>query len=146
MTDTRPAMTQRLDNITELGLAELRDEWIALFGRPAPRLSRNLLARAIAHRTQENALGGLRPAIARRLRRLAGRIDGGGATARSAGPALKPGTRLLREWRGETQVVEVTADGFAWNRNRYRSLSAAARAITGVRWSGPRFFGLTDQR
>ena len=146
MTDTRPAMTQRLDKITELGLAELRDEWIALFGQPAPRLSRNLLARAIAHRTQEKALGGLRPATARRLRRLAGGIEGGGANARSAGPALKPGTRLLREWRGETQVVVVTDDGFVWNGNRYRSLSAAARAITGVRWSGPRFFGLTEQR
>ncbi len=146
MTDTRPAMKQQLAEVAELGMAELRDEWMALFGRPAPRLSRNLLARAVTHRIQEKAFGRLRPAAARRLRRLAGGIDGGGANGPSAGPALKPGTRLLREWRGETQVVEVTHEGLVWKGNRYRSLSAVARAITGVRWSGPRFFGLTHQR
>lgn len=97
MTDTRPAMTQRLAEITELGLAELRDEWIALFGRPAPRLSRNLLARAIAHRTQEKAVGGLRPATARRLRPPPGRDSapsgawGGGKPRIGRGPARRTG-------------------------------------------------------
>ena len=127
--------------ITEAGL-----EAIGVVPDPAPPLSRNLLARAVVHRIQEKAFGRLRPAAARRLRRLAGGIDGGGANGPSAGPALKPGSRLLREWRGETQVVEVTHEGLVWKGNRYRSLSAVARAITGVRWSGPRFFGLTHQR
>jgi hypothetical protein len=55
---------------------------------------------------------------------------------------MKPGLRLVREWRGETHTVLVLEDGFEWNGNRRRSLSAIAREITGTHWSGPRFFGL----
>jgi hypothetical protein len=57
-------------------------------------------------------------------------------------PSLRPGGRLIREWNGVTQVVDVVGDGFHWNGQRHGSLSAIARAITGARWSGPRFFGL----
>ncbi len=60
----------------------------------------------------------------------------------SSGPALAPGTRLLREWQGRTHQVTVLASGFEWNGVRYRSLSAIARSITGTAWSGPLFFGL----
>jgi hypothetical protein len=59
-----------------------------------------------------------------------------------ASPALKPGGRLIREWNGVTHVVDVVDGGFLWNGQRYASLSPIARAITGARWSGPRFFGL----
>jgi len=40
----------------------------------------------------------------------------------------------------------VLADGFAWNGTKYKSLSRVARAITGTRWNGPRFFGLRDKQ
>lgn len=56
--------------------------------------------------------------------------------------ALKPGARLVREWNGRMNVVEVTDDGFVHEGKTYRSLSAIARRITGAHWSGPRFFGL----
>ena len=56
--------------------------------------------------------------------------------------SLKPGTRLVREWRGATHMVLIHADGIEWRGQRYRSLSVVARKITGARWSGPRFFGL----
>ena len=54
----------------------------------------------------------------------------------------KPGTRLIREWQGRTYVVEVGDTDFLHDGNSYASLSHVARAITGTRWSGPRFFGL----
>lgn len=57
---------------------------------------------------------------------------------------MKPGARLLRAWNGTTHVVDVLPDGYLWNDGRHRSLSAIARAITGARWSGPRFFGLVS--
>ncbi len=62
----------------------------------------------------------------------------------STGPAirLKPGLRLVREWRGETHTVLVLEDGFEWKGEPRRSLSAIAREITGTQWSGPLFFGL----
>ena len=56
--------------------------------------------------------------------------------------ALRPGTRLVREWQGKSHSVEVRADGFGWNAEVYRSLTAVAFAITGARWSGNRFFRL----
>jgi hypothetical protein len=59
---------------------------------------------------------------------------------------LKPGTRLIREWRGRTYQVLVVDDGFSWRGTRYRSLSALARKITGTPWSGPLFFGLKPNR
>ena len=60
--------------------------------------------------------------------------------------ALKPGTRLMREWRGRRYEVVVLDDGFSWQGMHYRSLSAIARTITGTAWSGPLFFGLKPNR
>ena len=59
---------------------------------------------------------------------------------------LKPGAKLVREWRGETHDVLVVEDGFLWRGKSRRSLSSIAREITGTRWSGPRFFGLVGHR
>jgi hypothetical protein len=51
----------------------------------------------------------------------------------------------VREWQGRTWTVEVIDGGFLMGGEKYASLSAIARKITGSRWSGPRFFGLTEQ-
>ena len=133
------ALLPDLSALLSLSTPELRARWHALFGHPSPpRLKRDLLIRAIAHRLQENRFGGLKPATRRRLERLAA----GAELKPDAGPALRPGLRLMRDWNGETHLVEVTAEGIRWRGASYRSLSAVARAITGARWSGPRFFGL----
>lgn len=58
---------------------------------------------------------------------------------------VKPGTRLIREWQGETHEVMVLEDSFVWKGKAYSSLSRIARDITGTRWSGPAFFGLKDR-
>ncbi len=65
-----------------------------------------------------------------------------GDVTRNRVARLKPGAKLVREWRGATHTVIVIEDGFEWNGRHGRSLSAIAREITGVHWSGPRFFGL----
>ena len=64
------------------------------------------------------------------------------SVTRKARTALAPGSRLVREWQGRPHTIEVLEDGFLYVGRRYRSLSEIARAITGARWSGPRFFGL----
>ena len=51
----------------------------------------------------------------------------------------------MREWNGRTHTVTVEEDGFTYAGRSYRSLSAIARDITGARWSGPRFFGLSNE-
>lgn len=58
-----------------------------------------------------------------------------------------PGARIIREWRGVRYEVVATADGaFLFRGERFGSLSEIARNITGVRWNGPRFFGLRPQK
>jgi len=60
--------------------------------------------------------------------------------------SIKPGTRLLREWQGQThEVVADGSGGFIYRGETYRSLSAVARIITGTRWSGPTFFGIATK-
>src|ERR1700683_2043893 len=55
-----------------------------------------------------------------------------------------PGALLSRKWKGRTILVEVLAKGFRCENRHYSSLSAIALAITGTRWNGLAFFGLTS--
>ena len=132
-----------LARLGDLTIFELRTEWRRLHRMPPPmRLSRELLTRAITYKLQERALGGLSKSILRKLEQLD--VEPALGDVRKPPPpiSLKPGTRLIREWRGVTHTVLVHVDGIEWNGRRYKSLTLIAREITGARWSGPRFFGL----
>jgi hypothetical protein len=129
-----PAVAQ----IETMDRAALVAVWSKTYGTPVPkRLSSPFLRRFLAFEAQARAHGGLLPGFAARLAKAAS--DKGIAKS----PALKPGGRLIREWNGVTHIVDVVEGGFLWNGQRHASLSPIARAITGARWSGPRFFGLT---
>jgi Protein of unknown function (DUF2924) len=107
-----------------------------VFGRvPPAALSKDLLGRMIAARLQERAFGGLDRDSLRFLESLA-------RHERPPRRQLKPGTVLVREYRGRRHIVTTVRDGFDWQGTTYPSLSAIARAITGTAWSGPRFFAL----
>lgn len=142
MARTAIDIAEELARLSELTIFEQRGEWRRLHRMPPPmRLSRDLLIRGITYKLQERAYGGLSKAMARKLEQARiGASESG--TATPAPISLKPGTRLVREWRGVTHTVLVHADGIEWRGQRYRSLSVVAREITGARWSGPRFFGL----
>jgi Protein of unknown function (DUF2924) len=60
------------------------------------------------------------------------------------GRHLGVGARLSRTWKGMPVEVLVDENGFRWGGQLYPSLSAAATAIAGSKWNGPRFFGLRD--
>jgi hypothetical protein len=141
------ASREALSRLPKLDLRELREEWRFLYKTDAsPHLSRELLIRAVAHRMQEVALGGLRPELQRQLRQIAQELKQTGEAAKRFRPQLKSGTRLMREWQGRTYEVVVLDDGFSCQGRQYRSLSAIARKITGTAWSGPLFFGLKQNR
>ena len=141
------ACREALSRLPTLEIGELRQQWRALYKAEAsPHLSRELLVRAVAHRMQEVALGGLRPPQQRQLRQIAQQFKETGAADTPLRPELKSGTRLVREWQGRTYDVLVLDDGFSWQGTSYRSLSAIARKITGTAWSGPLFFGLKPNR
>jgi hypothetical protein len=60
--------------------------------------------------------------------------------------SLSPGSVLTREWESQHHRVMVLDGGFAWQGRSYRSLSEIAKAITGTKWNGPRFFGLREKK
>lgn len=139
-------MSRDLAALLALPLDALKERWQALYGSPPPpRLGRALMIRAIAYRMQEQALGGLGAATRRRLVRVAEEIGAGRAPSPTPS-AIKPGTRLLREWQGVVHEVIVLEDGVQYRGEIWKSLSAVAREITGTRWSGPLFFGLKGRR
>ena len=121
---------------------QLKDRWRDLFrAAPPVAFTPDLLARGIAWRLQERALGGL-SVKAQRLLGASGGEVGVVAKRRASRPVLRPGNRLVRRWRGRTYVVEVGEDGLLYDGTRFSSLSVIATKITGTRWSGPKFFGL----
>ena len=137
----------RLAALPGASMADLKDQWRALFGAEPPPYSRKFLESRLAYRIQELAYGGLKPETVQRLEALGEQIDGKNITLRRIRQEQRPitGTRLLREWQGVEHVVTATRDGFEWQGRPYQSLSAIARAITGTRWNGPLFFGLRSQ-
>jgi len=128
-----------LSTLTVLDRARLQQLWRALCERPAPpRASRSLLIYGLAYRIQQSVYGGLSAASRRRLRSIAQQLE-----SRAWQPAgLAPGTRLIRQWRGQRHEVRVLESGYTYRGARYASLSAIANLISGTHCSGPRFFGL----
>jgi hypothetical protein len=110
-----------------------------MFGAvPSKGLTKDLIARMITYRIQVEAFGGLDRATIKLLDGLAR----GQKSATEFKRRLKPGTVLVREYQGERHTVTIVPDGYVWRETTYSSLSTIARAITGTKWNGPRFFGL----
>lgn len=130
-------------------MEDLRDEWRRLYRSAPPlHLSRDLLQRGIAHRMQEEALGGLSSAAQRQLAAVARSLAADGKQ-RPITPAvkLKPGTTLVRDWRGRTHTVIVQEKGFEHDGKHHASLTQIAQRITRAHWSGPRLFSVcVEQR
>ncbi len=131
-----------LEALPALSPDELRKEWRRLYRSQPPRLSRDLLVRAVAYRIQELRYGGLSKATSRKLAALVHARQSDGEIAPEAAQKIRAGARLVREWNGRTHTVTVEEEGFTYAGRNYRSLTAIAREITGAHWSGPRFFGL----
>lgn len=129
------------DRLAKMKPTELRARWREVYRSVAPDIGPDLLRRGIAYRLQERGQGSLtnstRREIERQIKRL-GKDDGASVSS----PSLKPGTRLVRSWRGRIHQVLVLEDGFEFDGRRYGSLTQIASDITGAHWSGPRFFGL----
>src|SRR5450759_4272490 len=127
-----------LSALAALDRGTLAEQWSVVFGCPAPRNCQATLLRcALAWHGQmtnqaKAGSGGIKR-IRKKLQHSA-----------SSAPidSLAPGTRLLREWQGQTHHVTVLDHGFEYVGKSYRSLTAITRLITGTPWSGPQFFGL----
>ena len=130
------AVEQLVAEIEGLDLEGLRTFWRERFGAPPQLRSAPLMRQLLAWRVQAKALGGLDEETRRALARS--------GPVQPEGKHLGVGARLTRIWKGREVTVMVEENGFRWDGQLYPSLSAAATAIAGTRWNGPRFFGLRD--
>lgn len=144
-------MTRHSDPFPELkslSFDELKARWSELFQSEPPFFNRRTLEARLVYRLQELQRRGLSPRIHDRLITIANELDGGDPKRRRQRVDDKPvaGTRLIREWKGIDHEVTVLRDGYEYQGRRYKSLSAIAHAITGSRWNGWSFFGLSTSR
>ena len=147
MTTHEPILA-RLAALKAMSVKDLKTEWQVLFDAPAPNNSRSFLEGRLAYRIQELTYGGPDRDTRRMLDLLADEVDGTLTRKSQIADPRNPvvGTKLIREWDGVAHTVTVLKEGFEWDGRRYKSLSAVARAITGTRWNGYRFFGLRERK
>lgn len=132
--------SELLEQLPSLDRAELLELWHKSFGRPAsPGLRRELMLPILAYRVQELSHGGLKPETKAKLQEFAPSLIH--KEQNDARRRFRPGTRVVREWKGTVHEVVITADGFEYLGETYKSLSPIACRITGTHWSGPAFFG-----
>ena len=155
-------LAKELAALDRMTVGQLQDRYIEVFGEPVRSRHKQYLIRRIAWRLQANAEGGLSERALRRAEELANGADvrvtppRGGISGSPAGPArradaptrpsdprLPPvGAAITRKYKGRTLTVTVLAGGFEYDGERYRSLTAVAKAVTGSHINGFRFFGL----
>lgn len=124
-------------DIENMKLEDIRVFWKTRYGNPPRLQSLPIMRMMLAWRIQADELGGLDKDTKRVLTNS--------GSPQAEGKHLGSGARLTRIWKGREVQVVVEDNGFSWNGQVYPSLSAAATAIAGTRWNGPRFFGLRNQ-
>jgi hypothetical protein len=138
--------------LRDLDVRALRARWRASFGRIAPpQVPRHLLFAMLAYRLQAEEMDDLDAETLRFLKQIDLTPSKQAAVPLTQAferrrRHLSPGAVLTREWEGRHYRVMVVEGGFAWQGRSYRSLSEIAKAITGTKWNGPRFFGLREKK
>ena len=142
-------------SLSRMTVGELREKYLEVFGEETRSHHKDFLRKRIAWRLQALSEGDLSERARRRAAELANDADlrirtprdpfkHGAAEVHSRtttgtlnsprDPRLPlPGTLLVREFRGKTIVVKVLDEGFECDNQRYKSLSAIARKVTGSR-------------
>ena len=129
-----------VSELDDLDRSALRVAWVKTFKKPPPHfLSMLFMRKALIWDAQCRIYGGVSANLKRALKSAAD----GKPLRTTATSSARAGTQLIREWNGRRYQVDVTADGYTFNGERFKSTSAIALVITGTTWSGPRFFGLT---
>lgn len=136
-------MSEPTPDLANLTLEELRQRWRAAVSAPVPaHSSRDLLRRALTYRLEVSSGNASIRKLHQRLRKIADEIAADPDFTPPQAPQFQAGAVLIRDWGGKRYVVTASDAGFLLDGQVYKSLSAVAFAITGVKWSGPRFFDL----
>jgi hypothetical protein len=160
------SVSSQIEQLRHMKAAALRIRYREIFGENSRSSNREFLFRRIAWRLQAEAEGDLSERARRwaleiaddadlRIRAPEGFFVGDAASKAGSGNSARsrrdrrlpiPGTVLTRHFENRRIVVTVLEDDFEYQSRRYASLSAIAREVTGTRWNGLLFFGLTERR
>jgi len=139
-------IAERIAALPKLDKVALCDLWKQIFNASPPsQLRKDLMIPIVAHRLQEQVFGSLSAGSRSRLRHLSRAFERDSDSTIPSARQIRPGTRLVRQWRDQVHLVNVEANFYEYQGARYRSLSEIARLITGTRWSGPLFFGIKNE-
>jgi hypothetical protein len=162
-----PSVVATIEKSRGLTVAALKRKYRELIGEESRSSNKQFLFRRIAWHLQAKAEGDLSERARCRVAAIADDRDlrtpglqasanqppepTSGSIAGLNGPQRdyrlpKPGTLLMRRFRGREILVKVLDEGFECQGHHYGSLSAIAREVTGTRWNGLLFFGLTERR
>ena len=141
MNSKPPTHLPSLETLASADFSTLKVWYSQLEGTPSPKsfksdMLRLHLAWMIQARQQQLKPGALRQRLLKKALQ----------SKQSPAPAYSTGTRLIREWQGQTHEVTVLEKGYRYQGQHYRSLSSVAGDITGAHWSGPRFFRMGKGR
>ena len=144
-------IVRQVADLRNLSQEELKNLWRTLYGTEPPAHNKAHLVSRLAYRIQELTYGGISETAKAKMKAImeaSGLDENGGeprtkrlrATGRKDQPVV--GTRIVRDWNGQTHEVIVVHGGFQYDGRLFRSLTAVAEAITGSHWNGRAFFGL----
>ena len=143
-----------------MSVGELRKKYCEVFKETTNARNKVWLIKRIAWRMQANIEGDLSERARRRAMEIANDADIRMMPPRERKPrevvqqpntvvvnvdskptrSLSVGQSLQRVYQGQNIVVVVRGDGFEWQGQKYKSLTAVAKAVTGKHWNGFNFF------
>ncbi len=152
--------------LKQMTVRELREKYETVFGEPTRAGNKDFLFKRIIWRLQAQAEGDLSERARRRAAELARDADLRTTAPRTSAPGARgaitsgakrapavadervppPGSVLTRIYRGRAHHVVVREDGFEYENQVLRSLSAVAKAITGSHWNGLLFFKIAKPK
>lgn len=155
-------INRELASLKSMSVGELQTKYVEVFGEATTGRNKAWLQKRIAWRIQANEFGGLTDRAIERASQLANEADLRVTAPKqtAAKPKTKPAPRLtpqderlppvgdclVRIYRGQEHVVTVLQQGFEYEGETYKTLSAIAKTITGQHWNGFRFFNLTKPK
>jgi len=144
MTDdrNRTSVLRQIAALQNMSFPDLQEKWRDLYGSEPPRFNRIFLLKRLAYRIQELFYGGLSKKAHDKLKKhmLTIQSENPGFVSDRASKQILAGARFIREWHGQRHEVIVRDEGFEYNGQIFRSLSAIAKKITGTKWNGMVFF------
>jgi hypothetical protein len=132
------SVIRQIIDLESKSLEDLRCIYNDIMPKPLKtHVSRDYLRPRIAYRLQELAFGGVNDDVKNKLLTIA---DDKPHKKKVAPKKLLPGTKICKKWGEITHEVEVLKDGFSYGGQKFKSLSAIAKIITGTKWNGLKFF------